>query len=186
MFGKELQDHPFQPPAWPTKSHQQACPLIPHIIHPLNIPRDEDVTISLGNPFQCLTTLSMKKSVLINNLIPPWHISRPYLLSPEKSRENSVMMKVKLAWIFLSPGNYAILCPLCRILYPWRSSCLSCILPLTLEALDHPWNILSLQARSSGRCSREQAHEALLHIGVLLHPRYPVWGQIIHTFFALF
>jgi len=39
-------------------------------IHFLNTSRDEDYTTSLGRPFQCLTTLSMKKSFMIPNLNP--------------------------------------------------------------------------------------------------------------------
>ena len=43
----------------------------------LNTARDGDPTTSLGSPFQCLTTLSVKKSSLISNLNLPWHNLRP-------------------------------------------------------------------------------------------------------------
>ena len=38
----------------------------------LNTPRDGDSTTTLGSPFQCLTTLSIKKFFLISSLNLPW------------------------------------------------------------------------------------------------------------------
>lgn len=46
----------------------------------LNTPRDSDATISLGNPFQCLTTLSEKKCLIISSLNLLWHNLRPFPL----------------------------------------------------------------------------------------------------------
>ena len=39
----------------------------------LNTYKDSDSLTSLGNLFQCLTTLLEKKLVLISNLNLPWH-----------------------------------------------------------------------------------------------------------------
>ena len=46
--------------------------------------RDGDSTTSLGSPFQCLTTLSLKKLFLISHLNFPWCNLRlfPLVLSP--------------------------------------------------------------------------------------------------------
>ena len=50
----------------------------------LNTFRDGDSTTSVGSPFQCLTTLAVKKCFLISNLNLPWHNLRPFplVLSP--------------------------------------------------------------------------------------------------------
>jgi len=44
-----------------------------HIHTSLKIPLEIDTTTSLGSPFQCQTTLSMKKLFLVSNLNIPWH-----------------------------------------------------------------------------------------------------------------
>jgi len=55
----------------------------------LNTSRDSDSTTTLGSPFQCFTTLSVKKCFLISNLNLPWHNLRPFplILSPVSSEK---------------------------------------------------------------------------------------------------
>lgn len=62
------------------KSSMQPCPLVPC---PLNTSSKADSITSLCSPFQCLTTLSMKKFLLIFNLNAPW--SSPCVLSDNHS-----------------------------------------------------------------------------------------------------
>ena len=48
--------------------------------HSLNTSRVSDSTTSLGNPFQCLTTLSEKYYFLTSGLNLPWHRLKPFPL----------------------------------------------------------------------------------------------------------
>lgn len=62
----------------------------------LNIPRDGDATTSLSNLFQCLTTLSENKFLLISNLNLPWCSLRPLPLVSLTSVPCKTMEKIIL------------------------------------------------------------------------------------------
>ena len=88
QVGKDLKDHrvqtqPNHPTPTPT-ALRSIMSLSTTSRRLLNTARDGDPTTSLGSPFQCLTTLSVKKSFLIANLNLPLHNLRPFplVLSP--------------------------------------------------------------------------------------------------------
>ena len=64
----------------PTKPY----PEVPYLQVFLNTSRDADSTTSLDSLFQCLTTLSVKKSFQISSLNLPWCSLRPVTLSLKK------------------------------------------------------------------------------------------------------
>ena len=61
----------------PSKPH----PLVLHLSVPLNTSGYTDSTTSLGSPFQCLTTLSVKKFILKSNPNVPWYNLRLFPFS---------------------------------------------------------------------------------------------------------
>jgi len=78
--GKDTQDHPGQP-----APHHQSFSLNHMSLNTmsqcsLNASRVGDSTTSPGSPFQCLTTLSEQKYLLMASLNLPWRSLSPFLI----------------------------------------------------------------------------------------------------------